>query len=202
MRRDALRRMIGILGITFAFMLALSTPAHAGYTQPGTSGSLLGEAAAFISDFSQWNNIHGGLPMKVLSMVPAADEGNAVLFLFMMWLHDPQGFGGMSSGSGSTSGSSSSGGPGTVPVGTVGAGSAPLSASGSGGSGSSLGLNNGGGNGGSTGGSPGLGGFSPQTGAGPSVDPAPEPASLTLLAVGGFGLLMGWRARSRKPNSN
>lgn len=196
MRRDALRRMIWILGITFAFMLALSTPAHAGYTEPGTSGSLLGEASAFMSDFGQWNSIHGGLPMKVLSMVPAAEEGNAVLFLFMMWLHDPQGFGGMSSASGSTSGSSSAGGPGTVPVGTVGAGSAPLSSGGS--SGSSLGLNNpNGGSGGSSGGSPGLGGLSPQTGPGP-FDPAPEPASVTLLAVGGFGLLMGWRARSRK----
>lgn len=33
----------------------------------------------------------------------------------------------------------------------------------------------------------------------PLLDPVPEPASCTLLAIGGIGLLVGWRTRSRKP---
>lgn len=201
MRRDALRRMAGILGLTLALLIASTTPVHAGYTQPGSSGSLLGEVSAFIGDFNQWNSARNGLPMQVLSMVPASEESQAVLFLFMMWLRDPLGMGAStaSSGNGSSSNANGPGGTGgAVPVGTFGMGQNGNNSPSSNG-GSSLGSPSPQ-NGGGTGGSPLVGGGG--GGPTPAADPTPEPASFTLLAVGGVGLLMGWRKRSRKSSSN
>lgn len=194
MRRDSHRWMTGVLGIVLVLLLASSAPVQAGYTEPGQSGSLMGEVSAFMGDFSQWNAIHDGLPMKVLAMVPAADESGAILFLFWLWLHDPQGMGGSPI---------SAGDPNPFPVGSIGLGQngndpPPTGGNNSNGnSGSSLGLNDPppSNNPPSSGGDPELGGNSGPT---PGAAPVPEPPSFTLMAVGGIGLLVGWRLRSHK----
>ncbi len=197
MQRDALRRTTWVPGMVLVFFVTSPSFIHAGYADPGASGSLLGEASQFISDFNQWNTLHNGLPMQILSTAPATDESGAVMFLFWMWLHDPLGLGAGNLSSGSS-----------VPVGTIGAGQGgngpPSTPAGGGISGSSLGLNNqplqtGDKDGVKLSDGPGSGSLSPQNGPVP-FDPAPEPASVTLLAVGGFALLLGWRTRSRKSN--
>jgi hypothetical protein len=166
------------MGLVLVLLIASSTPVQAAYTQPGTSGSLMGEVGAFVSDFGQWNAIHNGLPMKFLSMASGSDAGVAALYLFWFWLHDPQG----------------------TPIGTIGGsgnsdGLVPF------GSGSTHGLIDPSGQNGSNGGA---GSFANLAFGNPNavhLDPVPEPASATMLAVGGFGLLMGWRVRSRKAKS-
>jgi hypothetical protein len=171
----------------------------------------MGEVSAFVGEFGQWNAIHNGLPMMFLSKVPSSEAGDAAFMLFWFWLHDPQGFASLNS----SQGGGSSGNPNGTPIGTIGGsqgggtsdgnshGVLPFgSASG----GSTLGLNdppvqsNGANNEADAGANQAFGGHSIGSNVSP-FDPVPEPASATLLAVGGFGLLMGWRVRSRKSSS-
>jgi hypothetical protein len=176
MRRDSHRGMTGVLGMVLVLLLASSAPVQAGYTEPGQSGSLMGEVSAFLGDFGQWNAYHGGLPMQLLQMVPAAEETDAIVLLFWLWLHDPL----------------------PLPVGSMGMGqngNGPPSDL-PGGGGTSLGLGDPppANNPPSSGGDPGLGG----NGSAPTADPVSAPSGFTLMAVGSLGLLVGWRLRSRK----
>lgn len=96
MRHNACRWMIGVLGALLA-LVASSDSVRAGYTPPGGSNCLLGEAVAFVSDFSQWNASQNNQPLLMLEMTPEGERGQMVLWLFWTWLHKPadQGIGGI-----------------------------------------------------------------------------------------------------------
>jgi hypothetical protein len=74
--------------MAFALLIASSTPLLGGHTPPPQSNSLMGEASAFVADFSQWNENHSDLPMQFLESSPAENQGGAALILFWLWLHD------------------------------------------------------------------------------------------------------------------
>lgn len=187
--------------LTFAFS---TTVAYGDYTPPSQGGSLLGEFASFVGDFGQWNTSQNNMPMQVLQMTPASDTPEAVFLLFWLWLQDG-GAGNSSMGGASKSGQGSPNG--SIVLGQSGNGSNAFANDppGIGGKGGGSSLANGSpslGNGGS-----GQGVGSPVSGvnasgsggspASPFAD-APEPAGITLFAIGGIGLLMGQWVRRRR----
>jgi hypothetical protein len=90
MRRVAIRRMLGSLGMALVLLLTVSTPVRGDHTPPSQSGSLFGELFAFVGDFGDWNAKHGNIPLEIMEIAPADEEGAAFLLLFWLWLHDGQ----------------------------------------------------------------------------------------------------------------
>lgn len=190
------------VGTTLALLVA-TTFAHGDYSPPSQAGGILGEFAAFVGDFGQWNANQNNMPMQVLQITPTAQEPQAVLLLFWLWLQE----GGAGNGSGGNASHMGQGSPnGSILAGQSGNGSTlgngtsdPPGLGGKGGGSSLLSGSSSGSSGDSFGGSP-VSGVS-AGGAGGSATPfadAPEPASVTLLAVGGAGLLMGRWVRRRR----
>jgi hypothetical protein len=202
-------------------MIASYAPVQGGYTLPSQSGSLLGEAAAFVGDFSQWNAMHNELPMQFLQTAPSNNRGQAGVLLFWLWLHDSWsmlGNGASLSSLGSTNLSN-------LPLPNDPTGSKlGLIGMDSSGNGSPLTLSNGRGDDPSNTGSilalnnpplqnghhdaheiGSLFSGDPHRNSGspaPAIDPVPEPAAITLFSVGGLGLLIGWWMRARKPSND
>lgn len=213
MQRDIIRWLTGGLGTILALVVT-STVAQGGYTTPNQTGNLMGEVSSFVSDFGSWNASMNNLPEQFLASTPSSQQGGAIVLLFWLWLQEggmgPGGNGHASSQSGSTtiSGSplppSSGNAPGSIGAGQSGNGSFsnggndPAGLGGNGASSSLLSqLPSSGGSGNQFGNAPPLGGTGGGSGETPFAD-APEPASLTLLAIGGGGMLMGLRIRRRR----
>ena len=203
MRFCATRWLTRGIGTTLALIVS-TTFAHGDYSPPTQAGGILGEFAAFVGDFGQWNASQNNMPLQILQITPAANEPQAVLALFWLWLQD----GGAGNGSAGIASNMGQGSPnGSIIAGQSGNGSLANGANdppGLGGKGGGSSLLSGASSPGGTSGDP-IGG-SPVSGvsAGPggsSATPfadAPEPASFTLLAVGGAGLLMGRWVRRRR----
>jgi len=223
MRRAIVRRMSGSLGMVLALIISSSATVRGGYSPPSQASSLLGEAVAFVADFGQWNTSHDELPLQFLQMTPAHDRGEAAIVLFWLWLHDAASL--LDNGASLSSLLSSTNASnlrtpndpigstvGSIGIGTTDNGS-PTSLSNGGGddktshtsnSGSILALNNPPMHNGDDDGQFGGGDKSSPGSSHPSgstkllIDPVPEPRGLTLLFVGGIGLLLGWWMRVRK----
>lgn len=213
MQRNTVRWLTGGLGTILALVVS-SNVVLGGYTTPNQTGNLMGEVSAFVGDFGSWNASMNNLPEQFLASTPSSQQGGAIVMLFWLWLQEggmgPGGNGHSSSQSGSTTISGSplpSGNPtGSIGAGQLGngsfsnAGNDPAGLGGNGGSSSLLSQlpASSGGSGNQFGSIPPLGGTGGGSGETPFAD-APEPASLTLLAIGGSGMLMGvWMRRRRR----
>lgn len=217
------RCLTGGLGAFLALVLTAPV-AEGGTMSPSDSTSLFGEVSAFVGDFGQWNASMNNLPLEFWEMAPSSDKAEAGVVLFWFWLLEGRGGSQGDSSSAANSPPSGSGTSGDPPIGTIlsgkpGDGSSshfgknegddPPGVGGSNGN-SSLGSDGssrspssdalflaGSGNQPNPNGLPLPGSSSGGSGATPSAsDPVPEPTTLTLLGVGGVGLLMGrWMRR-------
>lgn len=215
MQRDNVRWLTGGLATILALVVS-STVALGDYTTPNQTGNLMGEVSAFVGDFGSWNASMNNLPEQFLASTPTSQQGNAVVMLFLLWLQEggmgSAGQGSASSHSGSTTLSgaplpSPSGNPsGSIVSGQLNGGlpsnggNDPPGLGGNSGSSSFLSQlpSSSGGSGNQLGSIPALGGTGGGSGESP-FDATPEPASVTLLAIGGSGMLMGlWIRRRRR----
>lgn len=209
MRRSIIRWMAGTLGAGLT-LIALSTPVQSGYTLPCQASSLRDEALAFIGDFGQWNARLDNMPLLILAEAPTAIQGEVLLWLFWLWLHQPRaGLMGdtfPSSLSGPTVLTYSPpppvlGNPPNLPIEPIGTGQSGDGPSGN----DSLSSSNGGDNTGnhlpSQGSSLDSGTPSPSE-PDPGVGPMPAPAAFTLLAIGSVILLLArWLQQTRRAGS-
>lgn len=193
-------------------LFASSAPLQSGYCPPQSS-SLLGEISTFVADFGSWNAKNDDVPFRIWENTPEANKGETLVWLFWAWLHAeplPSAF---------PISPPSWNNPFDTVIGCIALGqfgeNPPTCPPDGGKDPPGLGDNDGNTwppkdpppptsndpppqSNGSSGDPPGV----------PSVDPVPEPAALTLLAVGGIELLMGcwiWRscsAASRRKTVN